>query len=143
VILSSQKEAVTAAVGAADNNKKLLANHPLVQDGQKIVPSITRVFRKDQTLQVYFEVYDPSPDPEQKTPNVLAAVELMQGGRKVLSSEPMRVSKLATTRPGVAPFSFQIPLARLQPGEYISQVNVIDEAGKKFAFPRQSIVVLP
>ena len=143
VILSSQKEAVTAAVGAADNNKKLLANHPLVQDGQKVVPSITRVFRKDQTLYVYFEVYDPGIDPDQKTPDVYAGIELLQGARKAYTSQPVRVNKLATNRPGVAPFSFQIPLARLQPGEYISQVDVIDELGHKFAFPRSSIVLLP
>jgi VWFA-related protein len=143
VILSSQKEAVTAAVGAADNNKKLLANHPLVQDGQKVVPSITRVFRKDQTLYVYFEVYDPGIDPDRKIPDVYAGIELMQGARKAYTSQPVRVNKLATNRPGVAPFSFQIPLARLQPGEYISQVDVIDQTGQKFAFPRNSIVVLP
>jgi VWFA-related protein len=143
VILSSQKEAVAAAVGAADNNKKLLANHPLVQDGQKVVPSITRVFRKDQTLYVYFEVYDPGVDPDRKTPDVYAGIELMQGARKAYTSQPVRVNKLATNRPGVAPFSFQIPLARLQPGEYVSQVDVIDELGHKFAFPRNSIVLLP
>lgn len=143
VILSSQKQAVAAAVGAADNNKKLLADHPLVQDGQKIVPSITRVFRKDQTLYVYFEVYDPGVGPERKTPDVYAAIELLQGARKAYTSQPERVDKLATNRPGVAPFSFQIPLARLQPGEYITQVDVIDELGRKFAFPRNSIVMLP
>ena len=142
VILSSQREAVSAAVGAADNNKKLLTNHPLVQDGQKVVPSITRVFRKDQTLYVYFEVYDPSLD-DQKVPNVYAAIELQQGARKVYTSRPVRVDKLATSRPGVAPFSFQIPLNRLQPGEYVSQVDVIDELGQKFAFPRSSLVILP
>ena len=143
VILSSQKEPVAAAVGAADNNKKLLANHPLVQDGQKVVPSITRVFRKGQTLYVYFEVYDPGIDPEQKTSNVYAGIELLQGARKAFTSQPVRVNKLATNRPGVAPFSFQIPLARLQAGEYVSQVDVIDELGQKFAFPRNSIVLLP
>jgi VWFA-related protein len=143
VILSSQRESVNAAVGAADNNKKLLTNHPLVQDGQKVVPSITRVFRKDQTLYVYFEVYDPSIDPEQKTSNVYAAIELLQGARKVFTSRPVRVDKLTTSRPGVAAFSFEIPLNRLQPGEYISQVDVIDQLGQKFAFPRSSMVVLP
>jgi hypothetical protein len=143
VILSSQREAVSAAVGAADNNKKLLTNHPLVQDGQKVVPSITRVFRKDQTLYVYFEVYDPGIDPEQKTSNVYAAIELLQGARKVFTSRPVRVDKLTTSRPGVAPFSLEIPLNRLQPGEYISQVDVIDQLGQKFAFPRSSMVVLP
>jgi VWFA-related protein len=143
VILSSQKEAVTAAVGAADNNKKLLENHPLVQDGQKTVPSITRVFRKDQTLHVYFEVYDPSTDPDQKTPNVIAALELFQGSRKVFTSQPLRVNRLLTARPGTAAFQFQIPLARLAPGEYTAQVDAIDELGKKFAFPRNSLVLLP
>jgi len=143
VILSNQKEAVAAAVGAADNNKKLLANHPLVQDGQKTVPSITRVFRKDQTLYVYFEVYDPGVDPDRKTPDVVASVELMQGARKAFVSQPSRVNKLATTRPGVVAFNFQVPLARMAAGEYISQVDVIDEFGKKFAFPRNTLVVLP
>lgn len=143
VILSSQREAVSAAVGAADNNKKLLANHPLVQDGQKVVPSITRVFRTDQTLYVYFEVYDPGIDPAQKNTYVYAAIELLQGARKVFTSRPVRVDKLATSRPGVAPFSFEIPLNRLQPGEYISQVDVIDQLGQKFAFPRSSLVLLP
>jgi len=143
VILSSQREAVSAAVGAADNNQKLLTNHPLVQDGRKVVPSITRVFRKDQTLCVYFEVYDPSIDPDQKTANVYAAIELLQGARKAFTSRPVRVDKLSTSRPGVATFSFEIPLNRLQPGEYVSQVDVIDQLGQKFAFPRSSLVVLP
>jgi len=145
VILSSQKEAVAAAVGVADSKseKKLLANHPLVQDGQKIVPSITRVFRKDQTMYVYFEVYDPGVDPDRKFPNVLGGVELLQGARKAFTSQPVRVNRLTSSRPGVAVFQFQIPMARLQPGEYVAQVNAIDEFGKKFAFPRNSIVVLP
>ncbi|MEQ1884436.1 MAG: VWA domain-containing protein [Bryobacteraceae bacterium] len=143
VILSSQKEAVTAAVGAADNNKKLLANHPLVQSGQKIVPSITRVFRKDQTLHVYFEVYDPGTDTENKTPNLFATVELLQGARKAFTSAPVRVNQMLTSRPGVAAFQFDVPMSRLNPGEYISQVNVVDPLGQKFAFPRNTLVVLP
>jgi VWFA-related protein len=143
VILSNQREAVSAAVGAADNNKKLMANHPLVQDGQKTVPSITRVFRKDQTLYVYFEVYDPSLDADSKMPDIVASVELMQGARKAFISPPSRANKLGTTRPGVVAFNFQVPLAKMSPGEYISQVDIIDEFGKKFAFPRNSLVVLP
>ena len=37
----------------------------------------------------------------------------------------------------------QIPLARLAAGQYVSQVNVIDENGRRFAFPRNSMVLLP
>jgi hypothetical protein len=114
-----------------------------VQDNQKLLPSITRVFRKDQTLYVYFEVYDPTMDGDRKVPSLSAEVDLLIGGRKAFSSAPVRLSKLGTSRPGVAPFQFQIPLAKLPAGQYISQVNVIDETGKKFAFPRNSLVVLP
>ena len=142
VIWSSQKEPLSAAVGTADANKKLLAASPLVQDNQKLIPSITRVFRKDQTMYVYFEVYDPSMDPTRKLPNLSAEVDLFLGAREVYSSPPARLTKLGTSRPGVAPFAFQIPLAKLPPGQYISQVNVIDENGRKFAFPRNEIVLL-
>jgi VWFA-related protein len=143
VILSSQKEPVASAVGSAGENKKLLVGHPLVDNGQKTVPSITRVFRKDQTLYVYFEVYDPTPGAGAKTPSLTAELDLLQGARKAFSSPPVRVNKLATTRPGVAPFSFQIPLARVAGGQYVAQLNVIDENGRHFAFPRNSLVVLP
>jgi hypothetical protein len=142
VIWSNQKEAVSAAVGAAETNKKLLAASPLVQGDQKIVPSITRVFRKDQTMYVYFEVYDPALDPDRKLPSVTAQIELLSGARPVYNSAPVRLNKLATSRPGVAPFAFQIPLAKLPPGQYISQVTIIDETGRKFAFPRNEVVLL-
>ena len=143
VILSSQVEPVKAAVGSADSDKRALANHPLIQNGQKTVPSITRVFRKDQTLHVYFEVYDPAADPTAKTPSLSAQVELLQGARKAFSSPPLRQEKLVPNRPGVTAFSFQVPLAKLSAGQYTAQMNVIDEAGKRFAFPRNSIIILP
>jgi hypothetical protein len=34
-------------------------------------------------------------------------------------------------------------LAKMSAGQYTAQINVIDEAGKRFAFPRNAIVVLP
>jgi hypothetical protein len=143
VILSSQKEDVKAAVGSVDNDKRTLANHPLIQNGQKTVPSITRVFRKDQTLYVYFEVYDPAPDGASKAPDLTAQVELLQGARNAFSSMPETQTKLMPNRPGVASFSVQVPLAKMAAGQYTAQINVIDEAGKRFAFPRSTIILLP
>jgi VWFA-related protein len=141
VIWSNQREKLEAAVGSADSNKRLLAQHPLVHDGQKIVPSITRVFRKDQNLIVYFEVYDPTLDPERKAPSVSAELALYAGARKVVAV-PLRKNELAKNRPGVIPFEFSVALARLNPGSYTAQVSAIDEQGRKFAFPRASLVVL-
>jgi hypothetical protein len=93
-------------------------------------------------MYVYFEVYDPTVDSDRKAPSLTAEVDLLLGARKVYSSPPLRVVKLATSRPGVAPFAFQIPLAKLPSGQYISQVSVIDENGRKFAFPRNEVVLL-
>jgi len=142
VVLSNQKEPVSSAVGNADGNKKLLASHPLVENGQKTVPSITRVFRGGQTLYVYGEVYDPAMDPDRKIPDIQANFALLSGGQTAYTSRPLRLNKLATSRPGVAQFVFQVPLAKLPPGQYISQVNVIDGTGRKFAFLRNKIVIL-
>ena len=36
-----------------------------------------------------------------------------------------------------------MPLSTLAPGQYTAQINVIDEAGKRFAFPRNAIIVMP
>jgi VWFA-related protein len=142
VLYSSERKPANEAVGTASNDKRALANDPLIQDGQKVVPSITRAFRKDQNLYVYFEVYDPSPD-EQKAPDVTADVELMRGARKVYTSAPTEVKKLDAGRPGVARFLFQIPLAKIPAGQYTTQVNIFDTTGKKFATPRNAIYVLP
>lgn len=142
VIYSNERKPRAASVGAATNDKKAVTNDPLIEDGQEITPSITRVFRKDQNLYVYFEVYDPSPD-EAKAPDVMADVELMRGARKVFASQPIEVKKLDAARPGVARFTFQIPLAKIPAGQYTTQVNIFDTTGKKFATPRNSIMVLP
>lgn len=36
----------------------------------------------------------------------------------------------------------QVPLASLEPGNYVCQVNVVDQAGKKFGFARAPMVLV-
>jgi hypothetical protein len=38
-------------------------------------------------------------------------------------------------------FQFDVPLTQLTPGTYICQVNVIDDAGGSFSFPRMALRV--
>ncbi len=144
VIWSGQREPMAAAVGAADSDKKLKkksALHPLIQDGQKLIPSITRVFRRDQNLYVYFEVYYPALDPQDKTPSLAAGVSFFKGNGKVFESAAIR--QVAPSRPHTVSFQIQAPLAGFAPGEYLCQVNVVDELGRKFAFRRSPVVVAP
>jgi len=134
VIWAGQREKVTAAVGSAENSRKAIANHPLVRDGQKLVPNVTKVFRKGQSLYVYAEIYDAEA--------ITAAVTLFQGGRKAFESSPVRVNQPLSGRAGVLPLQIQIPLASLAPGRYLSQLNVIDPLGRKFAFSRTPVVIV-
>lgn len=144
VVLGNQREPLNASVGSAKNSKKLIAMHPLIQDGAKLVPSVTRVFRKDQKMYVYFEVYDAGADPAlNNTPSVAAELTMFRGKTKAFESTPIRLNKVAADRANTVAFQFQLPLAGLPPGQYTAQVNVVDEMSRKFAFARAPIVLLP
>jgi hypothetical protein len=142
VVWSSQRLALTDAVASVDNSKKVLSANPLIENNQKLIPSITRVFRKAQNLYVYLEAYDPMPDAEKK-PNLVASVSFFKGRVKAFETDPVKLDQTAPSRPNVLPIQFQVPLAKLTPGQYICQVSVVDATGKKFAFPRAPMVLLP
>jgi VWFA-related protein len=142
VIWSNQRQPINTAVGNAGARKKDLAVDPLIQDGQKLLPSITRVFRKDQNLFVYLEVYDSAGDPTDKKPNVAATLTFYKGKKKAFESKPVQLTEAATGRPNTVPLQFQVPLNKLTAGKYVAQVNIIDEQAKRFAFPRTELLLL-
>ncbi len=147
VVLSNQRDPVKAQIAGAQNNKKLLAQNPLIDaNGAKTVPNVTRVFRPGQNLLVYFEVYDPGAPETAGTPmrvaDVSAELALYQGDKKVLESKPVRANRLSARGEGVLPVNLTASLTDLKPGQYTCQVDVIDQLGKKFAFPRTPIVIV-
>jgi hypothetical protein len=154
VIWSSQREPMKAAVGAAEKvTKKEITANPLIIHGdgpagtndEKLLPNITHVFRRSQNLYVTFDVYDARPDPANaKSRRVKVSMSLFnQAGSKAFEIGPLDATQLATTRPETVPVSFTIPLKDLAPGRYTSQINVVDEVGRKFAFPRSPLVISP
>ena len=64
-----------------------------------------------------------------------------QKGAKAFEAAPVEATELAVTRPNAVPVQLQVPLKGLAPGRYTCQINVIDEIGRKFAFPRGTLVV--
>ncbi len=145
IVWSSQREVLKAAVGAAEriSRKEVLAN-PLIVGEEKIVPSITRVFRRSQNLYVSFDVYDAQPDPaDPKMRRVKVSMSLFNSkGLKAFEAGPLDMTQLAPTRPDAVPVQIQVPLQTLAPGRYICQINVVDQLGRKFAFPRAPLVIL-
>ena len=156
IILSNQVQSMKEQIAGAKNSKKLVAEDPLVDaEGQKIMPNVTHVFHDGQKLSVYLELYDPGTIqlPEQfqsqsqgragGLTSVIASLAFYQGGKQVLETPAVRAFRVNSKRPGVLPLHLETVLNGLPAGKYVCQVNVIDQAGHKFAFPRSSIVMVP
>jgi VWFA-related protein len=144
VVLSSQRtelaEALYNAVKNKDKREKEESVNPLVQNGQKLIPSVTRVFRESQDMYVYLQAYEPS------TPSIqplVAFVSFFHGGTKALETQPIEATESVGSHLKTIPLSFHIPLSPLPAGEYDCQVSVLDPTSQKAAFWRAPVRVLP
>lgn len=143
LVAGAQRVPVQEAVGAAD--KKLVKkqdSHPLVRDGQKLLPSVTRVFREGQTVYFYAEAYDPDTDEAQQRPALAAALTVYREGQLVFQSRPVQLTSFKDARTRTAGVWIEMPL-KLPAGEYTAQLNVIDRVGQKAGFRRMTMMVLP
>src|ERR1035438_8932901 len=62
VVLSSQREDMRNAVFNASKGKTAAAAdaaNPMITDGQKLIPSVTRVFSKSRDMYVFLQAYEP------------------------------------------------------------------------------------
>jgi VWFA-related protein len=144
VIWSNQREPLKAAVGTVgDPGKKINNSDPLVSGNEKIVPNITKVFRRSQNMYITFDVYDAMPDPDAvRARRVMVSMSLFNSkGMKAFESQPIKATSLAAARPNAVQVQLQVPLRELPPGRYMAQINVIDEIGRKFNYPRTPIVI--
>lgn len=147
LILSNQIQPEKEQLAGVKNSRKLTSEDPLVgANGQKIVPNVTRVFRSGQNLYVFLEVYDPA-EPENlpanfKIASIAATLAIYNGSSKVFESQPVQLRRFNGKQSGIMDLRFQTALKDMKPGRYTCQVNVIDELGHKFAFPRLGFVVL-
>ena len=140
VVLSYQRERIDATVASAEKDKKLIAASPLVHADEKLIPSVTRVFRKDSEMYVYLEAYQPG---AQKTQPMLATVGFYRAGVKAFETAPLRITEGLNAKSKAVPVSLSVPMGKLEPGRYTCQVSVVQPGGKRFAVWRAPIVLLP
>ena len=122
--------------------------NPLVRNGEEYVPNISHVFRQDQHLFLLYEVYAPAREKLEKAPkgtklgiNLLSSLELIQGSTKVYETPVVKATAINVEGRDAVSIELDVPLADLKPGSYICQLNVIDDAGGSFAFPRFAVLV--
>jgi hypothetical protein len=147
IVMSSQR---------LPNNAKKVVD-PLIREGQEWVPNVPHVFRQDQHLYFLYEVYSPAKEkdaPQQAASpglarrevgpvHVLTSIEFLLGGVKVYETPLVEANAINIPERNAVGFQFDVPLNSLKPGTYVCQVNVIDDAGGTFSFPRMALRVTP
>jgi len=154
VVLSGQRQPYASAIYNVAKEKdqvKQEAADPLVQNGQQLIPSVTRVFSKARSLYVYLQAYEGAAAapaagqtavPATVKP-LIAFVSFYQGQTKVYETQPVEVTPNPNTRLQIAPLNFTVDLGQLAPGKYDCQVTVLDPTGGKGAFWQAPIMLVP
>ncbi|HEX3877589.1 MAG TPA: VWA domain-containing protein [Rhizomicrobium sp.] len=138
VVLSSQRTDMHQALYTAGKDKDQLVN-PLVQEGMKLVPSVTRVFSKSRDLYVYLQAY------ERTAANfepLVAFVTFYRGQNKAFETTPLPVTESVNNSLKTVPLKFDLSLQQLPPGKYNCQVTVLDPASQKAAFWQAPILLV-
>jgi VWFA-related protein len=149
--LKSQALKMSSIVLASQTQpaKKSANLNPLIRDGSEIVPNITHVFSGTQHLLLYYEVYDPAhpaveaPGSDKAAIRLLSNVAFFRGKAKAYESSLVELTELNARDRKAAIFQLNVPLTSLKPGFYTCQVNVIDDAGGHFLFPRLAFLIRP
>jgi VWFA-related protein len=139
VVLSSQRVPMTDALLTVQKGAAQLT-HPLVFDGQKLFPSVTRVFSKSRDMYVFLQAYERGATATQP---LVAFVTFLKGDQKVLETDPLQVIDGIDPRSKAVPLRFSIPLDKLEIGRYDCQVTVLEPTGQKVAFWQAPIALVP
>jgi VWFA-related protein len=131
LVLGTGRESTAALVGKAGKPKKTGNLNPLIADGKKLAPSVTHVFRRPQTMTVFGETY---------AAGSTARLALFHGKKQIWQSAPLRFT---AGRAGAYTVETAVRLGRLQPGEYVCQLTVMDAAAQKFDVRRVPLSIVP
>ncbi len=138
VVLSSQRVEMTDAIDSAGN--KMQAANPLVTDGRKLIPSVTRVFSKSREMYIYLQAYQRE---ARNTQPLSASVAFYQGQAKAWETAPILVTQGLDLKSKGVPLSLSISLADLKPGEFTCQVTVSSPITQKTTVWQAPIVIEP
>lgn len=129
VILATQRQPATGKT----------ADNPLVRNGEQLLPDVTHIVGKDQTMYFYYEVYDPAST--DNAPDVRTSLAFYRGRVKVFETPVVERSHVDEPSRKAAVFQLEVPAGSIPAGFYTCQINVIDAVAGKFAFPRLSFLI--
>ena len=118
VVLSGQRVDLKDALFSAKDKGPVV--NPLVQDGQKLIPSVTRVFSKSRDMYVYLQAYERGATAIQP---LVAFVTFYRGQTKAFETPPLAVTEGMDPKSKALPLRFSLTLNKLPPGRYDCQVT--------------------
>jgi VWFA-related protein len=146
VVLSNEVKPADELARANVNRAK---DAPLEVGARSVLPSVTRVFRNNQTLTVYLESYAGKTTAPAEGQPVAAgpaappsvALVFFRHGKKFAEAGPF-TGKLEKTPEQKTTYFVQIPLEKFPTGRYTLQVNVLAPALEQVAFARVPLAIV-
>ena len=116
VVFSSQRVDMRDAIfnAAKDKDKAQIQQsvNPLVQEGVKLIPSVTRVFTRNQDMYIYLQAYQQNVDAAHP---LVAFVTFYRGQTKAFETPPMQVTESLDNRLRTMPLKFSFPCKKCRP----------------------------
>lgn len=143
VVLSSQLQDNREALYNAAKGKKAAAAdaaNPMISGGQKLIPSVTRVFSRKNDMYVFLQAYERGAT---ATEPLVAFVTFYRGKTKAFETSPMLVAQGMDPKSKAVPLRFDLSLDKLQAGQYQCQVTVLDTTNQKAAFWQAPVMLVP
>jgi len=137
VVLTNQRVKAGDALYIVRQKIPAEKGNPLVWDGRKLIPSVTRLFNASLPLYVFLEAYE---RPAAMRP-LVAFVAFYRDGAKILETDAAAVTDGGNATSGAVPIRLTLPRHALPPGAYDCQVTVLDPDGGRAAFWRAPIAI--
>jgi hypothetical protein len=142
MLLSGQLQPVQATHEVSKKtlgDEAKLKSSPLEFSGQKIVPSVTRVFTTQQEMYVFFQAYLPENTDATK---MRAGLIFFRDGRRV-EETPLVAPAYTDAKAHAVSFRIDLPLGKFAPGGYTIQAVVVEDGGDLAAFSHNTFALRP
>jgi hypothetical protein len=129
-----------SALYSVKTTDKQSVGHPLILNGRKLLPSVTRVFSASRDMHVYLEAYQQYAETMQP---LIAFATFYRDGAKVYETQAVTVTDGVQRTSKAIPVRMSISLRDLSPGRYDWQVTIIDPTGRRAAFSQLPVAIVP
>lgn len=116
-----------------------IGSTPLEMNGEKIIPSVTRLFTQQQTLYVFFQAYYPDGI---ETRQLRGGLIFFRDGEEIKAT-PLLMPTSVDSETRTASFRISLPLSKLPLGRYSVQAVVVGAGTQHAAFGRAYLALQP